>query len=109
MAKKIGFSMDSDRESESDKKKDGEGPLGDIFGVSFERTSTIISGLFSPEGPANVSEFMTTVDIQCRIEGIITVSKSTLYKVLESLGFRIRFIGGFPYWMVFPLYDVDSE
>ena len=109
MKKRIGFSLDSDSQPSSDQDGGGGGFLEDAIGVSLARTCSVLSLLFASEGPAGSAEFLTTVDIMCKVEDMVPVSKSALYKAMESLGFSIKLIGGYPHWMVFPLYQVDGD
>lgn len=67
----------------------------------IDKLTEFIRQSFSPIGKTEDKEFKTTADIQYMYDNIMSLSASDIAEAMAKAGFRIEYVGGQPYWVMY--------
>lgn len=94
MAKKIGFTNYQEEDNpEEEKKKEERKKVDAVAGF--------LKANFSPIGPTSQKVYKTSAELSYMLENIIYIRPGFIAKVLSEAGYRIEYISGQPYWVMY--------
>lgn len=70
----------------------------------IDKLTEFIRQRFSPIGKTEDKEFKTTADIQYMYDNIMSLSASDIAEAMAKAGFKIEYVGGQPYWVMYTSY-----
>ncbi len=95
---RIGFHRDPEPDPDEEKKKD----------ITYQLLSGFLSTNYVPIGPTDARVYKTSKELAYDLRDIVLVTVNEISKTLSGAGYKLEYISGVPYWVMYEKTNEES-